>query len=295
MAFSLKGSIVAIVTPFLESGEIDWDAFDRLIEYHLKNKTNGLVVCGTTGETPTLTDEEDEALISRAIELVDGKIPIIAGSGSNCTQTAIDKSAKAKELGADAVLVVVPYYNKPTEKGIYSHYKAVAEAVDIPIVLYNVPSRTGAGLTVDTVVKLANDFENIVAIKEASGDMAMFAQLISKLPADFPVYSGDDFLSNSANLIGASGCISVVANIIPEDFALLMEYSMKGEAKKSQQIFYKYMNLMDLCFVESNPIPVKTALAEMGLIKETFRGPLCSMVEENKTLLVNELKSLKII
>ncbi len=295
MAFTLKGSIVALVTPFLDSGEIDWDSFDNLINFHLNNNTNGLVVCGTTGETPTLTDEEDEALVARAVELVKGRIPIIAGSGSNCTKTAIEKTAKAKDLGADAALVVVPYYNKPTQKGIYNHFKAVAEAVDIPIILYNVPSRTGAGLKVQTIVNLAVDFENIVAVKEAAGDLASFAQIISQVPEDFLVYSGDDFLSNSANLLGASGCISVVANIIPEDFALLMKYSMDGLAKDSAVLFYKYMNLMDLCFVESNPIPVKAALAEMGLMKEIYRAPLCTMLEDNKQKLVDELKKLSII
>ncbi len=295
MAFTLKGSIVALVTPFLESGEIDWDSFDKLIEFHLNNNTNGLVVCGTTGETPTLTDEEDEALVARAVELVKGRIPIIAGSGSNCTKTAIEKTARAKELGADAVLVVVPYYNKPTQKGIYNHFKAVAEAVDIPIVLYNVPSRTGTGLKVETIIKLAKDFKNIVAVKEASGDMACFAQIISQMPEDFLVYSGDDFLSNSANLIGASGCISVVANIIPKDFALLMKDSIDGRAKDSAKLFYKYMKLMDLCFVESNPIPVKAALAEMGFMKEIYRAPLCPMLEENKHSLITELKNLNII
>ncbi len=295
MAFTLKGSIVALVTPFLESGEIDWDAFDKIIEFHLNNNTDGIVVCGTTGETPTLSDEEDEALVARAVELIKGKIPVIAGSGSNCTLTAIEKSQKAKELGADAALVVVPYYNKPTQKGIYSHFKAVAEAVDIPIVLYNVPSRTGAGLEPETVIQLANDFDNIVAVKEAAGIMSYFTDILANAPKDFLVYSGDDFLSCSANLLGAHGCISVVANIIPQDFSKLMDASQKGDVKVTRDLFYKYQKLMDLCFIESNPIPIKTALAEMGMMQETFRAPLCTMVEDNKQKLVDELKALSII
>ena len=295
MAFTLKGSIVAIVTPFHESGEIDWDAFDKIIDFHLNNNTDGIVVCGTTGETPTLSDEEDEALVARAVELVKGKFPVIAGSGSNCTYTAIDKTKKAKELGADAALVVVPYYNKPTQKGIYNHFKAVTEAVDIPIVLYNVPSRTGAGLDPATVIQLANDFDNIVAVKEAAGEMSYFTEILANAPKDFLVYSGDDFLSCSANLLGADGCISVVANIIPKDFHTLMEASQNGDVKVTRELFYKYQKLMDLCFIESNPIPVKTALAEMGFMKETFRAPLCTMDDENKQKLVDELKALSII
>ncbi|WP_066629458.1 4-hydroxy-tetrahydrodipicolinate synthase [Labilibacter marinus] len=295
MAFTLKGSIVAIVTPFLESGEIDWNSFDKLIDFHLENKTDGIVVCGTTGETPTLSNEEDEALVARAVERIAGKITVIAGSGSNCTQTAIEKTKKAKELGADAALVVVPYYNKPTQKGIYGHFKAVAEAVDIPIVLYNVPSRTGAGLTPETVIRLAKDFENIVAVKEAAGILSYFTEIIADAPEGFLVYSGDDFLSASANLLGADGCISVIANIIPEDFHLLMKYSLAGDAKATRELFYKYQRIMDLCFVESNPIPVKTALAEMGLIKEEFRQPLCTMVDDNKKMLLDEMKNLKLI
>ncbi|MCW3805613.1 4-hydroxy-tetrahydrodipicolinate synthase [Plebeiibacterium marinum] len=295
MAFTLKGSIVAIVTPFHESGEIDWDAFDKLIDFHLNNNTDGIVVCGTTGETPTLTDEEDEALVARAVKLINGKIPVIAGSGSNCTQTAIEKTQKAKELGADAALVVVPYYNKPTQKGIYEHFKAVAEAVDIPIVLYNVPSRTGAGLTPETVVKLAQDFENIVAVKEAAGIISYFTEIIASAPKGFLVYSGDDFLSASANMLGADGCISVVANIIPVDFHKLMDASINGDVATTKDLFYKYQKLMDLCFIESNPIPVKTALAEMGFMKEVFRGPLCTMEEDNRQKLLDELKSLSIL
>ncbi len=295
MSFTLRGSIVAIVTPFLNSGEIDWDSFDKLIDFHLENNTDGIVVCGTTGETPTLTDEEDEALVARAVERIGGRIPIIAGSGSNSTQTAVEKTQKAKDLGADAALIVVPYYNKPTQKGIYNHYKTIAESVDIPIVLYNVPSRTGAGLNPETVVKLANDFDNIVAVKEAAGSLSNFTNIIANAPDGFLVYSGDDFLSSAANMLGADGCISVIANIIPADFHQLMKVSLEGDTVASRELFYQYQKLMDLCFIESNPIPIKTALAEMGFIKEVFRGPLCGMVEGNKQRLLDELKKLKSI
>lgn len=295
MAFTLKGAIVAIVTPFLDSGELDWDSFDKLIDFHIDNKTDGIVVCGTTGETPTLTDEEDEALVARAVHRIGGRIPLIAGSGSNCTRTAVAKTQKAKELGADAALVVVPYYNKPTDAGIYQHFKTVAQAVDIPIILYNVPSRTGAHILPETAVRLATDFDNIVGIKEASGVLSCITHIIDSAPKGFLVYSGDDFIACSANLLGADGCISVVANIIPAEFRQLMKVSLHGDVAATRELFYKYQKLIELCFVESNPIPVKTALAEMGLIKEIFRLPLCSMVDKNRQLLLNEMRNLKMI
>ncbi len=295
MAFTLKGAIVAIVTPFLDSGELDWVSFDKLIDFHIVNKTDGIVVCGTTGETPTLTDAEDEALIAHAVDRVASRIPVIAGSGSNCTRTAVTKTQKAKELGADAALVVVPYYNKPTDAGIYNHFKTVAQEVDLPIILYNVPSRTGASILPETAVKLAIDFDNIVGIKEASGVLSCITQIISLAPKGFLVYSGDDFLACTANLLGADGCISVVANIIPAHFHQLMKVSLQGDVAATKDLFYKYQKLIDLCFIESNPIPVKTALAEMGLLKEVFRQPLCGMVDKNKQLLLKEMRNLKII
>lgn len=247
------------------------------------------------GKHQHLPTKRSEALIARVVERVGGKIPVIAGSGSNCTQTAVEKTQKAKELGADAALVVVPYYNKPTQKGIYNHFKTVAESVDLPIILYNVPSRTGAGLLPVTVLQLAKDFENIVAVKEAAGVLSHFTDIIAEAPKDFLVYSGDDFLATTANFLGADGCISVVANMIPADFHQLMKVSLEGDVAAGRALFYKYRRLMDLCFVESNPIPVKTALAEMGFVKEVFRQPLCSMEDENKKSLVDEMKKLKLI
>nr|WP_321451657.1 4-hydroxy-tetrahydrodipicolinate synthase [uncultured Carboxylicivirga sp.] len=293
--FNLTGSIVAIATPFMPNGEIDVDSFDKLIDYHLEKGTDGIVVCGTTGETPALTGDEDAFLIERTVKKVGGKIPVIAGSGSNSTHECIKYSRKAEAIGVDAVLVVGPYYNKPTEKGMYQHFAAVADSIDIPIILYNVPSRTGSKISVDNAIRLANDFDNIVGIKEASGDLSLIAELVAKRPAGFKIYSGDDFLSASANLLGADGCISVVANIIPKDFAQLMKASMSGDVKRSNELFYKYRELMDLLFIESNPIPVKTALAAMSLLDEEFRLPMCSMEEANKQLLLDEMKRLEII
>ena len=282
--FDLRGSIVAIVTPFKANGEIDVDAFDQLIDWHLKNGTDGIVVCGTTGETPALTGDEDAFLIERAVKQVAGRIPVIAGTGSNSTQECIKYTRKAETIGVDAVLVVGPYYNKPTDKGMYMHFATVAEAVDVPIILYNVPGRTGSKISVSNAIKLANAYDNIVGIKEASGELALFTELVAQRPDNFKIYSGDDFLSASANLLGADGCISVIANVIPAEFSQLMRSSLEGNVTKVNELFYQYRELMDLMFIESNPIPVKTALAEMGKLNEEFRSPMCSMEDGHLVL-----------
>ncbi len=292
---NLRGSIVAITTPFKENGDIDLTAFDALVEWHITQGTDGMVVCGTTGETPTLSEEEDAMMMERAVKVVNGRIPVIAGSGSNSTQDCIKYSQTAQKAGVDALLVVAPYYNKPTRKGLYQHFSSVAKAVNIPIILYNVPGRTGCAIAYDLAIQLANDHKNIIAIKEAAGNFEVLVNLIANRPQGFKVYSGDDFLSTAANLLGADGCISVVANVIPKEFHELMKASLAGNVEVSRQIFYKYKRLMDLMFVESNPIPVKTALAAMGKIKETFRLPLCTMEDKNKEALLAELKKVGVI
>ncbi len=292
---NLQGSIVAIVTPFLSNGEIDFETFDNLIEWHIEQGTNGIVVCGTTGETPTLTEEEDAKLMEQAVKLSNGRVAIIAGTGSNSTKDCITYSKRAESLGVDALLVVSPYYNKPTKNGLRLHFSELAKAVDIPIILYNVPSRTGNTIPVDLTIELANKFKNIVGIKEAAGQIEVFTELLSKRPEGFKVYSGDDYLSTIANLMGADGCISVVANVIPASFSKLMSLSIQGHVEDSRKIFYKYLNLMNLMFVESNPIPVKAALAEMGKIKEVYRAPLCEIDETNRKKLISEMKKVELI
>lgn len=292
---NLKGSIVAIVTPFKANGDIDTKAYDQLIEFHIANGTNGIVVCGTTGETPALSEEEDALLIKRTVDKVAGRVPVIAGTGSNCTRDCIKYTQKAKEVGADAALIVAPYYNKPSDAGMYMHFSSVAKAVDIPIVLYNVPGRTGSNIKPNVVIKLAQEHKNIVAIKEAQGSIEVVAELIANRPEGFSIYSGDDFTSMSTNLIGADGCISVIANVIPSEFSQLMKVSIEGDVKASQEIFYKYRKIMNIMFVESNPIPVKTALALMGKMEEVFRAPLCEMETANRELLVKELKNIGVI
>ncbi len=291
----LQGSIVAIVTPFKDNGEIDLDTFDELVEFHISSGTDGIVVCGTTGETPTLSDVEDAQMIERCVKKVNGRVPVIAGTGSNSTADSIKYSKKAVELGADALLVVAPYYNKPSKRGIFKHFSQVARNVDAPIILYNVPGRTGSNIEPSTAIELANNYKNIIAIKEAGGDMNVFAELLANRPEGFRVYSGDDFLSYSANCLGADGCISVVANIIPADFHEMMKCSIEGDYKTARKLFYKYRTLMEMMFLESNPLPVKTALALMGRVNEVFRAPLCEMEDENRDQVKIELKKLKLM
>jgi 4-hydroxy-tetrahydrodipicolinate synthase len=292
---NLRGSIVAIVTPFKDNGEIDLQAFDALLEWHIAQGTNGLVVCGTSGETPTLSEDEDAMMMERAVRIINGRIPVIAGTGSNSTQDCVKYSKRAKKAGVDGLLVVAPYYNKPTRKGLHLHFTSVAQAVDIPIILYNVPSRTGSTIAPDLAIQLAKENKNIIAIKEAGGKIEVFVELLANRPQGFKVYSGDDFLSTMANWLGADGCVSVIANVIPHEFSQLMHASINGDVATAREIFYKYQNIINLMFVESNPIPVKTALAAMGKITETFRAPLCAMEEGTKAILLNEMQRLKLI
>lgn len=292
---NLRGSIVAIATPFKENGELDLETFDRLVDWHLDNGTDALVVCGTTGETPALSEDEDATMMERAVKRVKGRIPVIAGTGSNSTQDSIKYSKRALSVGVDALLVVAPYYNKPSDSGMYQHFAALAKAVDAPIILYNVPGRTGSCISPKLALRLGAEFKNIVAIKEAGGNMSVFAELLANRPDGFKVYSGDDFLATSANLLGADGCISVVANLIPREFHQLMEVSMAGDVAQSRSLFYKYKRLMELMFVESNPIPVKTGLALMGKLGGTFRLPLCSMAEEHQSALKAEMEQLGLL
>ncbi len=292
---ALQGSITAIVTPFKTNGSIDETAFDRLIEFQIENGTNGIVVCGTTGETPTLTETEDARMFEHAVRRIDKRIAVIAGTGSNNTEECIKYSKTAEQTGVDGILVVGPYYNKPTANGMYLHFSSVAQTVKCPIILYNVPGRTGSSIPADITIRLANEFDNIAGIKEASGNINSVAEILSRRPEGFKVYSGDDSIAMSCNLLGADGCISVASNVFPKEFSQMMAHSIQGNAQAARQIFFKYRRLMDLLFIESNPIPVKTALAAMNLIGENFRSPMCPMEDGNKQKLIAELKHLSII
>ena len=293
--FNLQGSIAALVTPFKTDGSIDYEAYDRLLDLHIDNGTAGVVVCGSTGETPTLSEEEDARMFRHTVDYVNHRMVVIAGTGSNSTESCIKYSRNAAQAGVDALLTVGPYYNKPTDEGMYLHFSSVAKALDTPIILYNVPGRTGTAIKPATTLRLAREFDNIVGIKEATGNVMNTAQLIQGRPDGFKVYSGDDNISMLCNFLGADGCISVLANIVPADFVRFMDLSMKGEVAQARQLFYKYRRLMDLLFIESNPIPVKAALAAMGLIQEVYRAPLCPMSPANRQTLIDELRKLAII
>ncbi|WP_249414511.1 4-hydroxy-tetrahydrodipicolinate synthase [Marinifilum caeruleilacunae] len=287
-----QGSIVAIVTPFHEDGSVDYDALGNLIEFHIENQSDGIVVCGTTGEAATLSKDEYCEVIKFVISKVNKRIPVIAGTGSNSSLVAVENSKMAESLGADAVLVVSPYYNKPTRKGLKDYFSQVAHSVSIPVIMYNVPGRTASNIPADLVVELANEIDNIAGIKEASGNLEQMACILRDKPKEFMVFSGDDALAFPAVCLGADGVISVIANLFPKEFHDLMDAALRGDLINARKLHLKYLNIIQLCFIESNPIPVKTGLSLMGKVKEEFRSPMCRMEEENKGKLLVELQKL---
>lgn len=288
-----QGSIVAIVTPF-KKGKVDEKALCELIEWHISQGTNAIVPCGTTGESATLDYKEHYRVIDITIKTVNKRIPVIAGAGANSTDETIEITKHAKKSGADAVLLVAPYYNKPTQEGLYRHYKTVAEKVDIPIVLYNVPGRTAVNILPQTVARLA-EIKNIVAIKEASGDMKQVSEIIRLCGDRITVISGDDFTTLPLLALGGKGVISVTANIVPGDVSKMCSLWLKGQHDKARELHYKLEPLNGAMFIETNPIPVKTALAMMGKIQEEFRLPLCEMSPSNKEKLRKVLEDMKLI
>lgn len=283
-----RGSTVAIVTPF-KNGQFDEKAFNELIEWHINNGTNAIVPCGTTGESATLDYDEHYRVIEVAVKTVNRRVPVIAGTGANATDETIMITKKAKELGADAALLVSPYYNKPTQEGLYRHYKAVAEAVDIPIVLYNVPGRTAVNMLPPVVARLA-EIKNIVAIKEATGDMKQVSEVIRLCGDRLVIISGDDFTTLPLLALGGKGVISVTANVAPKEVSDMCRLWLEGKHDEARKLHYKLEPLNAAMFIETNPIPAKTALAMMGKISEEFRLPLCEMAEGNKDKLRKILK-----
>jgi len=288
-----KGSIVAIVTPF-KKGKVDEKALGDLIEWHILQGTHGIVPCGTTGESSTLDYKEHYRVIEFTIKAVNKRVPVIAGTGANATDETVMLTKQAKKYGADAALLVTPYYNKPTQEGLYRHYKEVAESVDIPLVLYNVPGRTAVNLLPSTVARLA-EIKNIVAIKEASGDMKQVSEVIRLCGDRITVISGDDFTTLPLLALGGKGVISVSANVAPKDVSTMCSSWLKGQYDKARAIHYKLEPLNAVMFIETNPIPVKTALAMMGRIQEELRLPLCEMSSANKEKLRKVLVDLKLI
>jgi 4-hydroxy-tetrahydrodipicolinate synthase len=269
----ISGSLVAIVTPMHEDGTLDFQAFERLIDWHIGEGTHGIVVVGTTGESPTVDPEEHGELVRRAVKAVGGRVPVIAGTGGNSTREAIELTAHAKRVGADATLQVVPYYNKPPQEGLYRHFRAVAEAVDLPVILYNVPGRTVADLGTETTVRLAQ-VPGIVGLKDATGDLARAAELLRRLPADFALYSGNDDSALALMLLGGRGVISVTANVAPRLMRQLCDAALAPDIALARQINARLMPLHARLFVEPNPIPVKWALHRMGKIQGGIRLPL---------------------
>lgn len=274
-----EGSIVAIVTPF-KNGQVDEEAYRKLIEFQIENGTSAIVPCGTTGESATLDVNEHARVIDLAVEAVNKRVPVIAGTGGNSTSEAIELSRHAKEVGADATLQVTPYYNKPTQEGLFRHFEAILKAVPLPQVLYNVPGRTGVNLLPETVARLA-EFPEIVAIKEASGNVGQMADVVRMAGENITLLSGDDNLTLPVLAIGGKGVISVVANIVPRDNADLVKTWADGNVPKARALFYKLLPLCKAMFFETNPIPIKTSAALMGLIGDEMRLPMCSMAPEN--------------
>jgi 4-hydroxy-tetrahydrodipicolinate synthase len=284
-----KGSIVAIVTPF-KNGKVDEGKLRELVDFQIKNGASGIVPCGSTGESATLTFEEHEQVIEIVIKQAKKRVPVIAGTGSNSTQEAIMLTQAAAKSGADASLQVSPYYNRPTQKGLYTHFKAIADSTGIPIILYNIAARTGVNIEPETIAKLASDCKNIIAVKEASGNLDQMSRIKQLCPKNFGLISGDDSLTLPILAIGGRGVISVVANIAPMDVAMMVDEFEKGNIEKARQIHYKLLPLIRAMFIETNPIPVKTAMGLLGICAPDLRLPMCEMAPENIEKLKKALK-----
>jgi 4-hydroxy-tetrahydrodipicolinate synthase len=290
-----NGSLVALITPFDKNNQIDEQGIKELVEFHIKNGTDGIVPCGTTGESPTLSHEEHKKVIDLTVKAVGGRIPVIAGTGSNSTEEAIDLTSAAKEIGADGVLLVMPYYNKPTQKGLYMHFKTIVEKVDIPAIVYNVPSRSGVNLLPVTLAELA-ELKNIVAVKEASGNLEQMAEVMYLCGDKITLLSGDDKILLPVLSIGGKGVISVVANIIPKEVSLMVKEFQQGNYKEAQDLFFKTIYpLSRAMFYETNPIPVKTAARLMGLPAGNLRLPMVDMEDSHFQQLKKDLEEHKLL
>ena len=290
-----KGAGVAIVTPMKENLEVNYDKLDEMLEEQIAGGTDAIVICGTTGESATMTEEEHAATTRFAIERVNHRIPVIAGTGSNCTRTAIQLSKEAQEDGADGLLLVTPYYNKATQNGLIAHYTAICNEVNIPAILYNVPSRTGCGLQPQTVATLVKDVENIVGIKEASGNISTVAQIMHLCDGNVDLYSGNDDQVVPLLALGGKGVISVLSNVAPRETHDMVMKFLEGDVKGSLDIQLKYMDVIHNLFSEVNPIPAKRAVAEMGYCKNIVRRPLTEMEEDHAQVLIQSMKEAGIL
>lgn len=293
-SITLRGSMVALVTPMVADGAVDKKRLDALVDMHLESGTNAIVAVGTSGESATLSVSEHIGVVEQVVKRVDGQIPVIAGTGANSTSEAIELTGEAKAVGANACLLVVPYYNKPTQEGLYGHFSAIADAVAIPQVLYNVPGRTITDLTNETALRLAVH-DNIIGIKDATGDLERGKALIDAAPAGFDVFSGDDITAAELILLGGKGNISVTANVVPARMAELCELALAGDKAAASHLQAQLMPLHNALFVESNPIPVKWALFQMGLIENAIRLPLTPLSDESQAPLREAMQALSIL
>jgi len=292
----LRGCATALVTPFTASGAVDEPRLRDLIEYQITNGVRILVPCGTTGESVTMTDEENRLVISTAVELARGRAKVIAGTGSNSTAVTIHRSQNARELGVDGVLTVAPYYNKPTQDGLYAHFRAIADAIgDLPVVIYNVPGRTSSNISADTTLRLARDVENIVAVKEASGNLSQIMEILRGRPEGFRVISGDDSLTLALIALGGDGLISVASNEAPEMMSRLNDLALAGQWNEARTLHYKLLPLMEGNFIESSPGPVKAGLALMGMIEENLRLPLVPVQEKTRNRMREILAEIELL
>ncbi|MFZ4622526.1 MAG: 4-hydroxy-tetrahydrodipicolinate synthase [Bacteroidota bacterium] len=292
--FMFRGVATALVTPMQTNGDIDFEALRRLVEFQISSGVNGLVPVGTTGESATLSHPEHHHVMDIVAEQANGRVPIIVGAGSNSTREAISLTQHARAIGANAVLSVAPYYNKPTQKGFFEHYRAIVESVDIPVFVYNVPGRTGSNINAETTLKLA-ELPGIAGIKEASGNIPQVMEILRHRPENFVLLSGDDALTLPMMSLGADGVISVVANEVPQEFSQMVRYCLAGDFAQARLIHERLLDLMNLNFIESNPIPAKSALAMMGMITEAYRLPLTPMSLEHKFTLRRALEELSLV
>ena len=291
---SPSGCGTALVTPFDGQQAVDWPAFERLVGRQVECGIDFLVPCGTTGETPSLSSDEYREVIQTCVRIADGRVPVVAGAGSNATAHAIDLGRIAVTAGADALLSVGPYYNKPSQEGLFRHFAEIAASSSVPVIVYNVPGRTGNNIQADTLLRLAN-VEGIVAVKEASGDLAQIMQILRHRPEGFKVFSGDDNLALATMALGGDGLISVASNEIPAEMTSIIRLAQAGEMTKARRVHYQYLRLMDLNFIESSPIPVKYALSRMGLIEESYRLPLCRLQSTSRRQIDTELAELGLL
>ena len=290
------GAGVAIVTPFKDNGEVDYETFAKNIEFQIENGTDAIIVCGTTGEASTLSHEEHLDVIRYCVKCVDGRIPVVAGTGSNCTETAVYLSQEAEKAGADGLLVVTPYYNKATQKGLYEHFKIIADSVKIPIILYNIPGRTGGvNILPETVVKLCTEVENIVGVKDATGNISQVAKLMSIAGDKVDLYSGNDDQILPLLSLGGKGVISVLSNVAPKETHEICSKFFEGDVEGSRKLQLDLLTLINLLFIEVNPIPVKKALQLMGMMGGTLRRPLTEMEEDNAAKLEKEMKAVGLL